>query len=85
MKQVKVFISRKKSTVHADRHMGRLRERVVPLWQFKLLIWTFFWVFLWLIILTCLVQIHYLAHFKILRCVHMHILAKVESTKEACG
>ena len=65
--------------------MGRLRERVVSLWQFKLLIWTFFWVFFWLIILICLVQIHYLAHLKILQCVHMNLLAKVDSIKEACG
>ena len=32
VKQVKVFIRRKKNTVYVDRHMGGYRERTMPLW-----------------------------------------------------
>ena len=42
-KTSKVFIKRKKNTVHVDRPIGRLRERVshwvTPLWQFEFLLW----------------------------------------------
>ena len=42
-KTSKVFIKRKKNTVHVDRHIGRLRERVshwvAPLWRFEFLLW----------------------------------------------
>ena len=34
-----MFIRRRKSTTHVDRHMGGLRGRVTSLWQFKSLIW----------------------------------------------
>ena len=31
----KVFIRRKKNAVCVDRHMGWLRDRIMPWWQFK--------------------------------------------------
>ena len=43
----------------------------------------FLLVFLWWIILTCLVQSTYLIYLMVLPCVHMHLLAKMDCTAEA--
>ena len=39
VKQVKYLLREIKSIARVDRHTGRLREGVVPSWQFKSLIW----------------------------------------------
>ena len=39
--------------------------------------------FLWSIILICLIYSLYLVYLRILRCVHTHLLAKMESTERA--
>ena len=74
MKQVKYLLRGKRSTVHVDRHMGRLREReshwVAPSWQFDLLFWGISSRSLWLIISICLVHSPYLVYFRILLYVH---------------
>ena len=41
--------------------------------------------FLWLFILICLVQSPYLVYLRILPCVYMPLLAKVDSSEEECG
>ena len=74
----KVFIRRKKSTVYVDRHTGRLRGRIAPSWQFKLLICGISSRFPWPIILICLVQSSYLLYLRILPCAHTHLLAKMK-------
>ena len=68
-----------------DRQTGGLRERVTELHPHGSL--NYFHVvtflgFLWPIMLICLVQSPYL---RILSCMHMHLLAKIESTKKAYG
>ena len=39
VKQVKYLLGKKRSAVHVDRHMGGLRDRVSPSWQFESLLW----------------------------------------------
>ena len=41
--------------------------------------------FLWPIILICLVHSLYLVYLRILLCVHMHLLAKMDFTEKAYG
>ena len=41
--------------------------------------------FLWPIILLCLVLSPYLVYFRVLPCVHAHLLAKMDSSEEAYG
>ena len=41
--------------------------------------------FLWLIILLFLVLSLYLVYLRVLPCVHVHLLAKLDSSKEAYG
>ena len=41
--------------------------------------------FLWPLSLICLVQSPYLVYLRIPPCVHMHLLAKKDSTEEVCG
>ena len=46
---------------------------------------TFHLVFLWLIILICLVHSSYLMYLRILPCVRTQLLAKMDSTTKAYG
>ena len=41
--------------------------------------------FLWPITLLCLVLSLYLVYLRVLPCVHMHLLAKMDSSEEAYG
>ena len=41
--------------------------------------------FLWPVILPCLVLSPYLVYLRILPCVHMYLLAKMDSSEEAYG
>ena len=80
----KVFCRRKKkSTIHVDTYMGRLRGRVCGSLN------SFYGAFLpdhlWPIILICLVQGSYLVYLRILSCVRTHLLAKMTSTEEGYG
>ena len=69
VKQVKYLLEGKKSTIHVDRHMGRLRRRVHELHAYGSLN-SFYGAFLpgllWSIILICLVQGPYLVYLWIL-------------------
>ena len=61
VKQVKCLLGEKKSTVHVDRHMGRLREKIpvlCPCGSLNHLYGAFLPVFLCLIIMIGLVQFH---------------------------
>lgn len=79
VRHVKVFVTKKKSTVCVYRHTGRLRESVAPSWKFKSLIWGGSSVF------PCLVPSLYLIDLRILLCVCSNLLAKVDSSEEANG
>ena len=46
---------------------------------------TFLLGFLWPVIMICLVHSLYLIHLRILPCVNMHLLARMDSTKRASG
>ena len=86
VKQVKYLLGGKNSTVHVDRHKGRLREGVpesCPHGSFNYFYGAFLLGFLWPIILICLVHSPYLIHFKILPCVHTHLLDKTDFTEKA--
>ena len=75
-----VFIRRKKSTVCVDRHRKRLRGRVPETrypGSLNHLHGAFLLVFLWPIILVCLVHGLYLVYLRTLPHAHMHLLAKV--------
>ena len=79
----KVFIKRKESTVRVNRHMGRLRGRVPelgPCGGLNRLDRAFLPVFLWPIILICLVHSPYLVHHRTLPCLRTHLLAKIDPT-----
>ena len=74
-----MFIKRKKSTVRVDRHTGRLRGRVPELHlcgNLNYFYGAFLLVFLWPIILICLVHSPYQVYLRILPCVCMHLSAK---------
>ena len=75
-----VFIRRKESTVCVDRHRKRLRGRV-PETRYPGILnhlhGAFLLVFLWPIILICLVHGLYLVYLRTLPHAHMHLLAKV--------
>lgn len=79
VRHVKVFVTKKKSTVCVYRHTGRLRESVAPSWKFKSLIWGGSSVF------PSLVPSLYLIDLRILLCVRSNLLAKVDSSEEANG
>ena len=68
----------KKRIQLVDRHKGELRETSQ---QFELLLWSF----LWPIILIHLIQSPYLVYLRILPCMLMHFLAKMESTSQGYG
>ena len=83
-----VFIGRKKSTVHIDRHMGILRDRVTeshPRGNLNSFYGTFLLGFLWPIILICLVRSSYLVYLRIFPCVCMHVLAQLGPVAKICG
>ena len=83
-----VFIKRKKSTVHVDRYTGRLRGRVpesCPHGSLPYFYGAFLLVSRWPVIFICLVHSPYLVYLRILPYVLMHLLAKMDSTEEACG
>ena len=77
-----VFIRREKR-VCVDRHTGRLSCRAAPSWQFKSLTWS--------ISSSFPLASHfdvpgsYLVYLRILPCMHMPFLAKMDSAEEACG
>ena len=81
----RIFIKRTKSTLHVDRHMGGLRVRVAEVHQncslnyfYKALLPGF----LWPIILIYLIHSSYLVDLRILPCVHMHLLARLDFTEK---
>ena len=81
-----VFIGRKKSIARVDRHMGRLRVSESNLHgNLNYFYESFLLIFLWSVILTCLVQSPYLSYLGLLPCVHSNLFAKKDSTKEASG
>ena len=68
------------------RHMGGLREREPrPPGSLNHFDGAFFPGFLWPIILLCLVLSPYLVYLRVLPCVHVHLLAKMDSSEEAYG
>ena len=81
----KAFIRRKVSTVYVDRHMDGLRERFVPSWWFETLFWGISLQCPLANHLVCLVLSTYLVYLRILPCVQMHLLTKMDSTEEAYG
>ena len=84
MKQV--FIRRKKSTVRVDRQMGRLRGKVSefhPHSGLNFIYGAFLPGFLWPIILICLVHSPYLVYLRIIPCVCIYLLAKMDFTEES--
>ena len=81
MKQVQCFISRNEYRTYGSTHRQTQREspRVASSWQLKSLIWgIFFPVFLWPVILICLVHSPYLVYLRILPSVRTHLLAKMD-------
>lgn len=79
-------IIRRKSTVLVDRHIGGLREREL-MSRSLVAVWipfsrVFLSGFLWPIILTYLVHSSNLVYLRILLCVRMHLLAKIDFTKK---
>ena len=83
MKQVKCLLGGKR--VRVDRHTGGLRGESRPRGSLNHFYGTFLPGFLWPIILLCLVLSPYLVHLRVLPCVRAHLLAKVDSSEEACG
>ena len=83
-----VFINRKKRVqyeVWTETSGLRDSRWAAPSWQSELLLWSFLLGFLWLIILICLVHSPYLVYLRILPCVHMHLLAKMDPTTKTYG
>ena len=78
----KIFLRRKKSTVHVYR--GRVPESC-PGDSLSYFYVVFPLGFLWPIILTCLVHSPYLMYLRSLPGVRMHLLAKKDSTSKAYG
>ena len=80
----KLFIGRKRVCV--GRHMGELREREsCPRGSLNHLYGAFLPGFLWPITLLCLALSLYLVYLRVLPCVRVHVLAKMDSSKEAYG
>ena len=76
-----VFIGRKKSIARVDRHMGRLRvSESNPHGKLNYFYGSFLLIFLWSVILICLVQSPYLVYLRFLSCVHSNLFAKKDST-----
>ena len=78
MKELKCFLGGK--GIPVDRHRWAQREScwVTPSWQFKLIYGAFLSVFLWPIILICLVLRPHLVFIRNLPYVHIHLLAKMD-------
>ena len=74
----KVFIRREKSTVSVSRHTGRPRE-LRPRGSLNHFYGAFFPDFLWAVILLCLIQNPYLVYLRVLPCVRVHLLARMDS------
>ena len=73
---------------YVDRHMGSLRGRVPesrPHGSLNHFYGTFLLVFLWAVILICLIHSPYLVYLRILPCVRTHFLTKKDPTEEAYG
>ena len=88
VKQVKYLLEGKSSTVHVDRHKGRLRGGVPESCRcgsFNYFYRALLLVFLWLIILICLVHSPYLVYLRILPGVCVHLLAKTDFTEKESG
>ena len=88
VKQVKYLLKGKTSTARVHGRMGGFRERVAELCSHGS--WHYFYgaflpVFLWPIILICLVHDPYLVSLRIPPCVRMRLLAKMDFTKKASG
>ena len=64
-----------------DRHTGKLRESR-PRGSLNLSYGVFLLEFLWPIILLSLVLSLYVVYLKVLPCAHMHLSAKMDSSKE---
>ena len=64
-----------------DRHTGKLRESR-PRGSLNLSYGVFLLEFLWPIILLSLVLSPYVVYLKVLPCAHMHLSAKMDSSKE---
>jgi len=84
----KVLLKGKTSTARVHGRMGGFRERVAELCSHGS--WHYFYgaflpVFLWPIILICLVHNPYLVRLRIPPCVRMRLLAKMDFTKKASG
>ena len=62
---------KEKSSLRVDRQMRKLRESVVPLWYFKLLLWGISSDVLWPVALICLVLCLCVVYLRILPCVCM--------------
>ena len=77
-----------KSTVRVHSHTGRLRRgkrELRPHGKLNHLYGAFFPGSLRPIILICQAHSPYLVYLRILPCVHIHLLAKIDYTKEAYG
>ena len=79
-----VFIRRKKEYVCIDTRTVSERESH-PRGSLNHLYGAFLLGFLWPIILLCLALSPYLVYLRVLPCVHMHLLAKMDSSEEANG
>lgn len=79
VRHLKVFVTKKKSTVYIYRHTGRLRDSITPLLKFKSLIWGSSSVS------PCLAPSLHLIDLRIPLGVRSHLLAKVDSGEEANG
>ena len=76
------------STVPVDRHTHGLRERGIESHPWDSLIYcygAFLWGFLWPIIVIFLALSLYLVYLRILPCMFVHLLAKMNSSEEAYG
>ena len=96
VKLVQCLIRRKNSTVHVDRHTGRLRqrerererERVAEshcLGSVNYFYGAFLAGFLWPVTSICLVHSSYLVYNNFLPCVFTYLLAKMDFTETAYG
>ena len=85
VKQVKCLLGEKEAQyVWTDHEVGRVAE-LRPCGCLNDFYGAFFPCFLWPTILICLGHRSYLVYLRIFRCVHMHLLAKMDFTKKASG
>ena len=83
-----VCVKRVKNTACVDRHTSRLRQRIPELrlsGSLNHLYGAFLLVFLWSVILICLVHCPYLVYLSILPCVNTHLLAKMDPNANVSG